>query len=385
MAGAPGTAPEGGGGPPAAADPNISEAAGGETPVAAVDGISAALGGETPAVAGGVTGQGADEGPIFKILIDLCGKILDRDRASRSSNWKQGSRPKKKFARRSPEECCLYCREPNHEFHECWDLWYLWFKHYTLKVPSWKKYLHSPELWKDPRIRGQVPPTWALPFSKSAAAKAKASAVAARRRPVVDKRGPQRAAEEELPSPTGKYTRSETTVTDGQASSAVAGGQASSAVACGGYIGGFFAPDGRWIAFGWASGVHPTKGSGETQYKRLPPRPALKSEAADESAEPPTHNPFTFNIRVNEEECPDDSGDVTVKEEEHSADESGQTPAKVAAAVADGGQAADNALYSHWTEKEDTVCYSSSIGTPTSDIGSSSTDCLLYTSPSPRD
>ena len=69
--------------PPAAADPNISEAAGGETPVTAVAGISAALGGKTPAVAGGVTAQGADEGPIFKILIDPCGKILDRDRASR--------------------------------------------------------------------------------------------------------------------------------------------------------------------------------------------------------------------------------------------------------------------------------------------------------------
>ena len=62
---------------------------------------------------------------------------------------------------------------------------------------------------------------------------------------------------------------------------------------------------------------------------------------------------------MNEEECPDDSGDDTVKEEEHSADESGQTPANAAAAVADGGQAADNGLYSPWTEEEDTVCYSS--------------------------
>ena len=132
-----------------------------------------------------------------------------------------------------------------------------------------------------------------------------------------------------------KYTRGETTVADGPSSSAVAGGQASSAVAGGGYIVGFFAPDGRWIAHGRASGVHPTKGSGEAQYKRLPPRPALKSEAADESAEPPTHNPFIVDIRVNEEECLDDSGDGTVKEEEHSADESGQTPANAAAAVAD--------------------------------------------------
>ena len=193
--------PAGAGGPPAAADPNISEAASGETPVAAVAGISAALGGKTPAVADVVTAQRADEGHISNTF------DRDRDRASRSSNWKQWSRPKKKFARRSPEECCLYCREPNHEFHECWDLWYLWFKHCTLKVPSWKKYLHSPELWKDPRIRGQVPPTWALPFSKSAAAKAKAAAVAASRRPVVVTKEPQDAAvDDELPSPKGKDT-----------------------------------------------------------------------------------------------------------------------------------------------------------------------------------
>ena len=254
--------PAGAGGPPAAADPNISEAASGETPVAAVAGISAALGGKTA--------QGADEGHISNTF------DRDRDRASRSSNWKQWSRPKKKFARRSPEECCLYCREPNHEFHECWDLWYLWFKHYTLKVPSWKKYLHSPELWKDPRIRGQVPPTWALPFSKSAAAKAKAAAVAARRRPVVDEKESQRAAEEdELPSSPetdiilkrkgetshmdndkqkkGKYTRSETTVTDGQASYAVSGVGDS-----------FGTPDGRWIGcltFGRASDFLATDGS----------------------------------------------------------------------------------------------------------------------------
>ena len=82
--------PAGAGGPPAAADPNISEAAGGET----------------PEVAGGMTSQGADERPIIsRIFIGPCGKILDRDRASRSSNWRLGSRPKKKFARRSPKEC----------------------------------------------------------------------------------------------------------------------------------------------------------------------------------------------------------------------------------------------------------------------------------------
>ena len=53
-------------------------------------------------------------------------------------------------------------------------------------------------------------------------------------------------------------------------------------------------------------------------------RTANTYEAAGESAEPPAH------MRVKEEHCPDDSGGGTVKEEEHSADESGRTPAAVA-------------------------------------------------------